>query len=247
MSFEEEAVAKELIGKIALDRVRGLDIPRPTKALIDGFKALGDATGIVSDVMDALGLCGTVAGSALRPTIAGVVIVGPAMTVRNALMDGNVHENAREKRNGMAEIEAHNLAEPGDVLVIQGVRGISNMGGISAQVAKRQGEIGAVVSGAVRDVPHSRRVGFPMWASEISPITGKWRIETVEINGSVDIEGVRVDPGDIVIADDTGVCFVPRDRAQEVLELARIKAAAEDARCDAIDRGIAIRELPSAT
>ena len=131
----------------------------------------------------------------------------------------------------MAEFEAHNLALPGDVVVIDGVAGISNMGGISAQTGKRQGEAGAIVFGGVRDVAHSRSVGYPVWSTEVTPVTGKWRIETVEINGEIEVAGVRVAPGDIVLADDTGVCFIPRARAAEVLELARKKAAAEEAKC----------------
>ena len=55
----------------------------------------------------------------------------------------------------------------------------------------------------------------------------------------------RVAPGDIVFADDTGVCFIPRARAAEVLELASQKAAAENAKCDAIDAGVPVADLPA--
>ncbi|VCU69397.1 4-hydroxy-4-methyl-2-oxoglutarate aldolase [Pigmentiphaga humi] len=240
-------MTKTLLGKLDPKCVRSLDIPRPPEGLIEGFKALGDATGIVSDVMDHLNIVGVLPGSLLRPTIAGATIVGPALTVRNTVLPGHPNDNARAHINGMAEIEAHNIAEQGDVLVIEGVPGVSNMGGISAQVGKRQGEIGAIVSGGVRDVAHSRRVGFPVWSSELSPVTGKWRIETIEVNGPVHIHGIRVNPGDIIVADDTGVCFVPRERAAEILELSRKRAAMEDARCDALDRGVPIRDLPSAS
>jgi 4-hydroxy-4-methyl-2-oxoglutarate aldolase len=107
-------------------------------------------------------------------------VVGPALTVRNIRRRIDPHVAARENKNGMAEFEAHNLAEDGDVLVISGVSGVSNMGGISAYTAQRQGERGAIVMGGVRDVRHSRSIGYPVWASEITPITGKWRLETVE-------------------------------------------------------------------
>jgi regulator of RNase E activity RraA len=140
----------------------------------------------------------------------------------------------------MAEFEAHNLATPGDVLVIQGVSGISNMGGISAQTGKRQGEAGAVVMGAIRDIAHSREVGYPLWASEISPVTGKWRLQTVEINGSVQIGEIRVEPGDLVVADDTGVCFIPRADILRVLELCEKKKKDEDARIEAITQGVPV-------
>ena len=133
------------------------------------------------------------------------------------------------------------------MLVIQGVAGISNMGGISAQTGKRQGEAGAIVMGGIRDIAHSREVGYPLWSSEISPVTGKWRLETVEINGSVQIGEVRVEPGDLVVADDTGVCFIPRDSHFEVLTLAEKKAKAEDVRCKAIDDGIPVPDISRAT
>jgi regulator of RNase E activity RraA len=69
----------------------------------------------------------------------------------------------------------------------------------------------------------------------------------VEINGSIEIGGVRVEPGDLVVADDTGVCFIPRDNILEVLDLAEQKSKAEDARCKAIDDGIAVPDIARAT
>jgi 4-hydroxy-4-methyl-2-oxoglutarate aldolase len=236
---------RKLTGKIARERIRLMEMPRPPEGIIEGFRALGDATGIVSDVMDELGITGVIGASVLRPTLPGQSIVGPALTVRNIMQREHVYEAARQHVNKMAEFEAHNLAFPGDIVVIDGVAGISNMGGISAQTGKHQGEAGAVVFGGVRDVGHSRRIGYPVWATEFTPMTGKWRIETVEINGEIVVGGVRVAPGDIVLADDTGVCFIPRSRAAEVLGLARQKSAAEEAKCKAIDAGVPVSDLPA--
>jgi regulator of RNase E activity RraA len=236
---------RKLTGKINRERIRLMEAPRPPEGLIEGYRALGDASGIVSDVMDELGITGVIGASVLKPTIAGACIVGPALTVRNIVQREHVYETARHHVNKMAEFEAHNLACPGDIVVIDGVAGISNMGGISAQTAKRQGEAGAVVFGGVRDISHSRRVGYPVWATEITPVTGKWRIETVEINGEIVVAGVRVSPGDIVFADDTGVCFIPAERAAEVLKAAQRKAALEQKKCQAIDAGVPVANLPA--
>src|ERR1700722_6526669 len=225
-----------------------LATPPPPAGAVERFKAIGDPTGVISDSMDELGIpLGVIGASVLKPTIPGTTIVGPALTVRNVLQRIDPLEGAATSVNRMAEFEAHNLATPGDVLVIQGVSAISNMGGISAQTGKRQGEAGAIVMGGIRDIAHSRAVGYPLWSSDISPVTGKWRLETVEINGAVKIGDEGVEPGDIVVADDTGVCFIPRDRILEVLELAEKKAKAEDLRCKAIEGGIAVADISRST
>jgi regulator of RNase E activity RraA len=239
---------KTLTGRIARDRIKLMQVPRPPKGTIEAFMALGEPSGLVADAMDELGIpCGIVGTHVLKPTLADAVIVGPALTIHNLPQRADALEGARQHVNKMAEFEAHNLATPGDVLVIEGVANVSNMGGISAQTGKRQGEVGAIVSGGVRDVVHSRTIGYPIWSSEVTATTGKWRIETVEINGPVQIGGVRVEAGDLVVADATSVCFIPRDRIEDVLAVAQRKAKAEEVRCAAIDQGVPVHELIRST
>src|SRR5215471_4545873 len=235
---------KSLTGRIAPERIRLMTTPRPPDGAVERFLAIGDPTGLVSDAMDELGIpLGVIGASVLKPTIPGTTMVGPALTVRNVLQRADPLEGARNHVNRMGEFEAHNLASQGDVLVIQGVAHVSNMGGISALTGKRQGEIGAIVHGGVRDVAHSRAIGYPIWASDLTPVTGKWRIETVEINGPVQIGETLIAPGDLVIADDTGVCFIPRDVVLEVLDNAEQKAKAEAVRCKAIDDGVPVPDI----
>jgi 4-hydroxy-4-methyl-2-oxoglutarate aldolase len=232
--------AKTLTGRIAADRIRMQSTPKPPAGAVERFLALGECTSLISDVMDDLGVPeGVIGASTLKPTLPGQLIVGPALTVRNIRQRSDPLKSDAHV-NRMAEFEAHNLAEDGDVLVISGVSGMSNMGGISAMTGKRQGERGAIVMGGVRDVRHSRSIGYPVWASEITPVTGKWRLETVEINGEIDIGGVRVNPGDLVVADDTGVCFIPRNEIMRVLEICEKKKQAEDTRMDAIAQGVPV-------
>jgi len=230
-------MAKTPLGKLKPAAFGMTELPRLAAAILDGFRALGDLTGTTSDALDELGIAGVVPASALKPTDPAARVVGQAMTVLNR------KTVERRTTSGLADIEAHNLAQPGDVLVVQGVAGISSMGGVSASIGKRQGEAGAIVDGAVRDIDHSRRIGYPVWSSGVSPITGKWRIETLSVNEAVDIAGIAVNPGDLVVADECGVCFVPFAPVAEVLAVAQRLAASEEKRLQKLDQGIPLADF----
>ena len=150
-------MAKTPLGRLDRRAFGMLELPRLDPQILHGFRALGDLTGTTSDAMDEIRLNGVVPGSTLRSTDAKARVVGQAITVLNQRREGT-----ERKTSGLGEIEAHNLAQAGDVLVIQGVGGVSSMGGVSASVGKRQGEAGAVVDGAVRDIDHSRSIGYPV-------------------------------------------------------------------------------------
>ena len=92
-----------------------------------------------------------------------------------------------------------------------------------------------------------RALVSPVWSRGVSPITGKWRLETIQVNGPVKIAGIQVHPGDLVVADNTGVCFVPREQAAAVLERARQIDAGEAKRYKDIDAGVAVPELAQKT
>src|SRR3954453_14193473 len=102
-------------------------VPRAPQGVVERLIALGDPTGLISDTMDELGIPrGVIGASVLRPTIPGTTLVGPALTLRNIPQRTEPLAGARAKVNKMAEHECHNLAQPGDVLVIQGVPDVSN-------------------------------------------------------------------------------------------------------------------------
>ena len=211
--------------------------------MLERFRSLGDLTGTVSDVLDQLGIVGAVPASVLRPSDPKARIVGRALTVLNRARKESVPQAVATKKSGLGEINAHRIAEPGDVLVIQGVPNVSSLGGTSATVGKRQGEIGAIVDGGVRDVDHSRGIGYPIWSSSVTPITGKWRVETVGVNVPVAVAGINVAPGDIVLADECGVCFVPKERANEVLAIAQRWTDWEEERLKKLAAGIPLEEF----
>jgi len=240
------SVERPLTGKIPRERIGMLELPKLPAALLAAFRALEDLSGVVSDALDELGIAGAVPSSVLKPTDAGARLCGPALTVLNRPLDIPVAKAVQANVSRLGEIEAHNLAAAGDVLVIQGVEGVSSMGAISASIGKRQGEAGAVVDGAVRDIAHSRGIGYPVWSKGASPVTGKWRIETVAINVPVAICGIPVKPGDLVVADEVGVCLVPRERAADVLAAVQRILQYEENRMAQIAAGVSVPDLAKA-
>jgi 4-hydroxy-4-methyl-2-oxoglutarate aldolase len=236
-------MSKQTLGKLPSESIRLLELPRLAPEILEGFRQLVDLTGTISDACDQLGIVAVIPAQVLPPVNTGKRVVGPALTVRNIARDVQIHKAAQDGINTQGETEAHNLAEPGDVLVIEGVMGCSNMGGQSATIARRQGFIGAVVDGTVRDPEQYRGMAWPVWCKGFTPITGKWRMQTVEINGAVQICGVQVRPGDVICADDAGVAVVPRERAAEVLEAARKVDAGDTKRKKDIDGGASIADL----
>jgi regulator of RNase E activity RraA len=232
-----------LTGRVPRECIRMLEIPRLPVEILEGFHALVDLTGTLSDAMDELGLAGVVPASVLAPNLPGRRIVGQAVTVRNIERKQSVLRSAREKRNRMGETEAYNLAQPGDVVVIEGLAGVSNMGGQSATLAHRQGCAGAIIDGSYRDPDASRGLGFPIWARGVTPITGKWRLETVEVNGPVHVAGIAISAGDIVAADEAGIAIVPREEAAAVLAEAQRIDLGDSRRKRDIAAGVTIADL----
>ncbi|QHI98348.1 RraA family protein [Xylophilus rhododendri] len=208
---------RPLTGRVPAEAIRRTTLPRLDPRKLARFAALEDLTGTVSDAMDLLGLQGALPASLLAPSLPGQRLVGQAVTVRNVERAESPDAAARSGIGRMGEHEAYNQADPGDVVVIEGLTGVSNMGGQSATVAHRAGCAGAVIDGGFRDPGASRGLGFPIWSRGVTPVTGKWRLETVEINGRVRIAGVAVDAGDLVLADEAGVVFVPFAQVDAVL------------------------------
>lgn len=237
------STSPKTLGKLPPSAFGTLEVPRLPQEIVDGYAELVDLTGTVSDAMDNLGFSAALPASSLAPSVPGRRVVGHAVTVRNVERQQSVHLAAKEGINRMGETEAYNLARPGDVIVIEGIFGCSNMGGQSATIAHRQGCAGAVIDGSYRDPDASRALGFPVWARGVTQITGKWRLETVAVNVRVRVCNVSVDAGDLVLADDAGVVFVPRAHAVAILEEARKIDAGDTKRKKDIDEGVDIGAL----
>ena len=109
---------KKPLGILPADAIGMLELPVIPPDIIAAFRALPDLTGMSSDAMDELGVVGVMPASVLKPIDPEARLVGRALTVMNVAATGGVPEAVAGGVSGMAEIEAHNLAEPGDILVL---------------------------------------------------------------------------------------------------------------------------------
>ena len=200
--------------------------------LLQRLRQLQGASPTASDVLDELGFSLAVPADVIAPRHAAGVVVGQVLTVRY-LPERRAFAAAevRDRPSRLAHHSVYSLAEPGDVVVIDahGTPGLSVIGGIAAQAARRAAVSGLVVDGAVRDLVEIRSLGLPVWSRSLTPRTGKWRLEAVAINEPVMCGGVQVVPGDLMIGDESGICFIPVEVAEaaanRICEVADAEAA----------------------
>ncbi len=252
MATAEElaGVRDRLFGLVSDTQIRQVSFARPDPQVIASFLALEDISSIISDAMDRLGIGGRVPASVLRPLAGRQRVCGPAVTIRYAHHGGDVTAlQHRGERSGLGERDMYAVGEPGDIGVLDcGGSGLASvMGSISARWARRFGIAGCVVDGAVRDVEGIEALGLPVWSRSVTPVSGNHRMSAIEVNGTVAVAGVAVRPGDLVVADGTGVCVVPAQHVGAVAEQVRKIEAGEQSVIDAIDAGVAPRDMPAYT
>ncbi|MEQ1593865.1 MAG: RraA family protein [Casimicrobium sp.] len=244
--YEEYKAKGRVWGQVPVERITKIKFARPAVSIIERYLALPDLTTTVSDLLDSYGINGVVPASYIKPLLSGKRIVGTAVTLRSMPEKKTATQGSIDKEPiKMSTREIYYLSEPGDVLVADfgGNLDVSNMGGQSALVGKTAGFVGAVVNGAIRDLPAIREIDFPVWAAGVTPITGKFRMEATEINGPVRLHDVVVYAGDLIVADDCGICVVPADRIELLVTEAEAIGAAEDKMRDLITSKAPLSEL----
>lgn len=189
-----------------------------------------------SDALDRLGLRGATIG--IRPVWPCARIVGRAVTCKikpAGLEKSKVHL-------GTPAIEA---ATASDIIVVDngGRPDVSAWGGLLSLASKQKKLSGVVIDGACRDVDESRDVGFPVYARAVVPVTARGRIMQDSINQEIQCGGVQVHPGDLVIADGSGVVIIPSSRAEEVVSEAEKIAAHEAKMAEAVRSGRSVMEI----
>jgi regulator of RNase E activity RraA len=215
-------------------------VDRLPASLIEKLQAVRGLTATVSDVLDRLGWNLTVPATVLVPrhqraaTVVGYAITSEYLPVRERV-DPGADPAESGKPPPPAFDPGYRLGEPGDVLVLaaHGLDGISVFGGRVAAAARRAGIGGVIVDGAIRDLDEFHDLGLPAWSRGVTPVTGKTRLEQAALNTPVCCAGVQVHPGDLVIADASGICFVPPQVAAEVAARTLRVSAAEVAAAEA--------------
>ena len=179
------------------------------KELIAKLKKMDTAS--ISDAMDKLGIpCGLLGIQAVIP---GHKICGEAFTVHYVpcgMEKGTVGDFIDD-------------VQPGQVVVIDnaGRNYCTVWGDIMTFTAKTKGIEGTLIDGVCRDVNGIKELDYAIYTKGKYMVTGKERVQVDQVNIPVAISGVQVRPGDIILGDDSGALVVPKERAAEILEIAK--------------------------
>lgn len=189
--------------------------------MINNYEQLRDRiskmpTTCVSDALDAIGLRdNTVCG--LFPTWNCGSIFGRAVTCCNIPASGHT-------QTVHGGFKVSDYIEPGDIVVVGNGGDIRNngWGGMVSWGAKLKGAVGALVDGAARDVEEYEAMGFPVYAKGLVCRTARGRMVQLSVNQPVRFGEAQIRPGDILYADRNGICIIPPERLEEVIEKAEI-------------------------
>lgn len=200
------------------------DIARADAQTVDALAEFGSAT-----VHEAMGRIGY-AGPRIRPIQRDAAIAGSAITVLSAPGDNLMIHAAIEQ------------SQAGDVIVVvpKAESPYGFIGDLMATQMQVRGVRGYVTTGGVRDTSELREMGFPVWTAHVSA-EGTVKDTAGSVNVPVVLDGVVVNPGDVVVADDDGVTIVPRQRADDALEASRKRVEREaDDRAHYLDGTLSI-------
>jgi regulator of RNase E activity RraA len=196
-------------------------------------------TSVLADVMDDLGYRRQVMSHTIRPLFPEAKIAGRAAT----MLAGEVYDVPAEPFK--LELQLLDSIEPGEVVVCttQGSLHAAMWGELLSTHTQARGGRGAVMDGLTRDSWGIVEIGFPVFAAGLSPADSKGRLDVVAIRVPIECGGVRVEPGDLVVADYDGCLAVPLAIEDEVISRAFEKVSGENVVRDVLRAGASIAQV----
>jgi 4-hydroxy-4-methyl-2-oxoglutarate aldolase len=204
--------------------------------LIEGFRNVEVAS--VADAMEQLYGQRAYMSHRMRPLFT-TKFAGPAVTV---LLKKEEHKEGAAASQGM--LDAIDAAPPGSVyvMVLDDGADFAGIGGLMATAMKYRGFAGAIIDASIRDVPQIKKLQFPVFSIGVAPSTSINHYKFAGANIPVTCAGARVNPNDIIVADEDGVAVVPRAKAAEVLKKAQELDNTEHTMIPFIERFKSIKE-----
>ncbi|EAR68643.1 hypothetical protein B14911_03634 [Bacillus sp. NRRL B-14911] len=165
-------------------------------------------------------------GAKLRPYHKKGKLIGTAVTVKTRPGDNLLVHKAID------------LAEPGDVIVVDAGGDTTNaiVGEIMLRIAKRNGITGFIIDGAIRDTKAFAEGDFPVYAVGVTH-RGPYKDGPGEINVPISIDGMCVNPGDLIIGDEDGIAVIPQENAEELLYKVKAQEVKESEIFESIENG----------
>lgn len=193
---------------------------RPSEELIEEFNSV--VTPHISDNLNRM----FAGGTALRPYHKNGKLVGTALTVKTRPGDNLLVHKAID------------IAQPGDVIVVDAGGDLTNaiVGEIMLRIAKKNQIKGFVINGAIRDIAAFANDTFPVYAAGVTH-RGPYKDGPGEVNVPISLDGMVVNPGDIIVGDEDGLVVVPLEKASQILEAAKNHQKMEEKIMETIENG----------
>jgi 4-hydroxy-4-methyl-2-oxoglutarate aldolase len=194
---------------------------------------------VISDVLDGMGVRGQAMASDIRPLSDEMMAVGKAFTM---LM---TDQYDMEKETFTLQFQAIDSLKEDDVMMVcsNGSERAALWGELLSTAARHRRANGAIIDGLVRDVLLIREMGFPVFAKGVRPTSSKGRVIAVDHGCPVEMGGVHVEQGDLVVADIDGVVVVPSGVVEAVVEKALDVVERETMTRDELRKGAGLYDV----
>jgi 4-hydroxy-4-methyl-2-oxoglutarate aldolase len=164
---------------------------------------------------------------------------GPAVTI---MLKKEEHKEGAAATQGMIDTIDNSPAGSVYVMVLEDGLDYGAVGGLMGTTMKVRGFAGAIVDASIRDLPQLQRIQFPVYSRGVSLGTTVNHYRCVGVNIPVTCAGVRVNPKDIISADEDGVVVIPAEKAAEILKKAQDLDFSEHSTYPFIERFKSLKE-----